>query len=149
MSEKASENSETRSPVVSALEEASGIVRYLAEPCPAGDSVRAAILRSARRLRGWSASRVKAVWYADGRTRVSGDELNDLRRIAQINQEAKARVEYADVAEQLAALAAKLDALLADGLRAAPASAGHEVGDRGGALGRAGAADSPLDHERE
>ncbi len=121
MSEKASENSENRSRVVSALEEASQLVRYLAEPRPAGDSVRAAIQRSARRLRGWSASRVKDVWYADSRISISGDELNELRRLRQAadqqGQEAKARDEYRGVIKLLTRISEQLEALAPDAAR--------------------------------
>lgn len=87
MSEELSENSE-----MSALVEASSLVRSLAEPCPAGDSVKAAIRRSARKLHGWRVSRVKDLWYADPRVSVRGDELNELRaadRAKKREQEAK------------------------------------------------------------
>lgn len=66
---------------VSALQEASSLVRRIAEPVPAGDSVKAAIGRASRRL-NWGFCRVRSLWYADPRTKVSGDELNQLRRVA-------------------------------------------------------------------
>ncbi len=66
---------------MSALVEASSLVRRVAEPCPAGDSVKAAMLRSARKLR-WNYTRVRAFWYADDRVKVTGDELNQLRAAA-------------------------------------------------------------------
>ena len=66
---------------VSALVEAQNLVRKVAEPVPAGDSVKAAIGRASRRLR-WNFNRTKSLWYADPRTKVSGDELNELRNAA-------------------------------------------------------------------
>lgn len=111
MSENASEKSENRSVVMSALVEASSLVRRLAEPRPPGDSVRAAILRSARRLRGLSPSRVKDIWYEDDRVCVSGDELNELRRAAQHEQEAKASAEYVELLGRIAVLTARLDSI--------------------------------------
>lgn len=119
-SENTSENSENRGCVMSALIEAGGIVRKLAEPRPVGDSVKAAIRRSARRLRGWSISRVKDVWYGDKRICISGDELNELRRAARQQEEAKARDEYAELVERLAALTAGVGAIGAHSHRPNP-----------------------------
>lgn len=70
---------------VSALQEASTLVRRIAEPVPAGDSVKAALKRVLRRLPNtpnWTHSRVRSLWYGDRRCKVSGDELNELRRVA-------------------------------------------------------------------
>ena len=66
---------------MSALVEARNLVRQLAEPVPAGDSVKGAISRASRKLR-WNYNRVRSLWYADPRTKVSGDELNELRNAA-------------------------------------------------------------------
>ena len=81
------EASESKMP---ALVEAQALVRRIAEPVPAGDSCKAAIGRAARRLK-WGFSRVRSIWYADPRTKVSGDELNELRNAA--NQSAGAENE--------------------------------------------------------
>ena len=67
--------------VMSASLEAQSLVRRIAEPCPAGDSVKAAIGRAARRLR-LNYARARAFWYADDRIKVTGDELNQLRAVA-------------------------------------------------------------------
>jgi hypothetical protein len=64
-----------------ALMEARLLVRQLAEPVPAGDSVKAAICRASRKLR-WNFSRVRSLWYADPRTKVSADEMTELRQAA-------------------------------------------------------------------
>jgi hypothetical protein len=63
------------------LSEAQSLIRLLAEPRPVGDSVKSAIRRAGRRLRGWSLSRVRAVWYADERAAVRAHELDALRRL--------------------------------------------------------------------
>ena len=67
--------------VMSASLEAQSLVRRIAEPCPAGDSVKAAIGRAARKLR-LNYARCRAFWYADDRIKVTGDELNQLRAVA-------------------------------------------------------------------
>jgi hypothetical protein len=93
---------------MSALVEASSLVRRVAEPCPAGDSVKAAMLRSARKLR-WNYTRVRAFWYADDRVKVTGDELNELRAAAQTTEakdEVLARLE--SVEQMLRALASRM-----------------------------------------
>lgn len=66
---------------MSALVEAQSLLRKVAEPVPAGDSVKAAICRASRRLR-WNFNRTKSLWYGDQRAKVSGDELNQLRDVA-------------------------------------------------------------------
>jgi len=69
---------------VSALVEAQALVRKVAEPVPAGDSVKAAIGRASRRLK-WNFNRTKSLWYADERAKVSGDELTQLRDVAKLS----------------------------------------------------------------
>ena len=86
-------------PVMSALVEAQSLVRRVAAPVPAGDSVKAAIVRASRRLK-WNYNRTKTLWYADERAKVSGDELNQLRAVAKqhtagaANHDLMARLEY-------------------------------------------------------
>jgi len=96
---------------MSALAESQSLIRRVAEPCPAGDSVKAAIGRAARRLR-WSYTRARAFWYADDRIKVSADEINQLRTAAKqqaagtVNHEVLARLEA--VENMLRALASRL-----------------------------------------
>lgn len=75
MSEVPSERSE-----MSSVNEASVLVRCVAEPREVGDSVKAAIVRAARRL-GFSFSRTKDLWYADAR-RIDAAEMDKLRDVA-------------------------------------------------------------------
>jgi hypothetical protein len=103
MSDKSSE-----AKIMSAIAEASHLVRQIAEPCPAGDSVKAAMLRACRRVGSLSFNRVKDIWYADRRVSVSGDELNHLRAIARAKEEAVARDEYQSVIGRIARLEAAL-----------------------------------------
>jgi hypothetical protein len=72
MSENWSENSEIS---MSALVEAKFLIREIAWPYDG----KAALLRAARVLRGWSHNRIKDVYYGDRRIRISGDELSQLR----------------------------------------------------------------------
>jgi hypothetical protein len=75
MSEIRSEFSE-----MSSVTEASALVRHVAEPRQASDSVKAAINRAARCL-GWSHSRTKDIWYGDAR-RIDAAEMDRLREVA-------------------------------------------------------------------
>jgi hypothetical protein len=72
MSAYQSEKSEMSSAV-----EASVLVRRAAEPREVGDSVKAAISRSSKRL-GFSFSRTKDIWYRHAR-RIHADEMDILR----------------------------------------------------------------------
>jgi hypothetical protein len=61
--------------------EASSLVRRLASPAPVGDTTKAAISRAHRTLKTWTWNRVRDVWHADPRIRVSADELDQLRNL--------------------------------------------------------------------
>ena len=75
MSEKASEKSE-----MSSVGEARMLVRRIAEPREVGDSVKAAIVRSAWRL-GFRFGRTKELWYGHAR-RIDAREMDRLRERA-------------------------------------------------------------------
>ena len=62
------------------IEEAQTLVRRCAEPRPAGDKVKAAVIRASRRL-GFSFSRTKDIWYRNAR-RIDATEMDQLRRTA-------------------------------------------------------------------
>jgi hypothetical protein len=66
---------------VSSISEEQALVRRCAEPRPAGDQVKAAILRSSRRL-GFPFNRTKDIWYGDAR-RIDAAEMDRLRRGAE------------------------------------------------------------------
>src|SRR5215470_18089442 len=66
---------------MSSTAEASSLVRQLALPAPAADSTKAAISRAHRVLKTWTWNRVRDVWHADPRIRVSADELDQLRNL--------------------------------------------------------------------
>ncbi len=59
--------------------EARDLVRRVAQGS-AGGSIKETILRVARRLR-WSATRTKAIWYAEAR-RIDAAEMDQLRALA-------------------------------------------------------------------
>jgi hypothetical protein len=87
--------------------EASLLVRAVAEPCPAGDSVKAAISRARRRL-GWSYSRTRAVWYADIRIKLAAYELDELRARAVALRLDRERDRYESLADRIARLESAL-----------------------------------------
>ena len=97
---------------MSSVCEASSLIKQIAEPRPVGDTVKAAIGRSLRRLPlkgSWTWNRVKDIWYADHRVSVSADEMNDLRKAARIETQKAARDEY----QWLVARIEKLEAIIA------------------------------------
>lgn len=98
MSNLVSEKSE-----MSALSEASLLVREAAEPRPVGDSVKAAIRRSAQRL-GFQFSRTRDIWYANAR-RINAEEMDALRVATKRRRDEEvARAEAVIAVERLAAL---------------------------------------------
>jgi hypothetical protein len=65
---------------MSSVSEARALVRRIAEPREVGDSVKAAIVRAARRL-GFRFHRTRDLWYGDAR-RIDADEMDRLRELA-------------------------------------------------------------------
>lgn len=84
--------------------EAQSLIRVLAEPCPAGDSVKAAMLRAWRKLPNWTFNRVIDVWKADPRIAIKADEMDQLRRIAKRREEKAASNELAELRSRLTRL---------------------------------------------
>jgi hypothetical protein len=68
----------------SVLCEASGLVRQIAAPATG----KAALFRAYRKIGTWTYNRVKDVYYADRRIRISADEIDGLRAIARGKTEA-------------------------------------------------------------
>jgi len=119
------ERSENPSPVyASTLEEAQALVRKCAEPRPAGDQVKAAILRASRRL-GLPFTRTKDLWYGDAR-RIDAKEMDGLRD----------RAESAEIANAIAGIEVLRNRMLSSG---SPASreVAAKLDDALRALGRA------------
>ena len=112
-------------PFPSSLEEARFLVRKCAEPCPAGDSVKAAIRRSSQRLQ-LPFTRIRDIWYGDAR-RIDAEEMERLRQVADETElaQAVAGVEFAikkiessgsqESAQVVTALTTALDALKRQG----------------------------------
>ena len=82
MSEKRTENSEFHPECevlfMSAVAEASSLLREIAEPRPIGDTVKAAITRAARRV-GLRAGRVEDIWRQEARA-IRAEEMDAIRR---------------------------------------------------------------------
>jgi len=97
---------------MSALQECSEMMREIASPYSAGDSVKAALRRVYQALPGWSFSRVRDVWYETRSVRISGDELRQVEKAARrAASEKAARNEL----QQINARLARIEALLAVG----------------------------------
>lgn len=90
----------------SEISDAMRILRLAAEPRPAGDSTKAAILRAAKRF-GWSYERTRHMWHGDAR-RVEVGEMDQLRAFEQERDQAAIRAEQRHHLQQLHALRAKL-----------------------------------------
>ena len=102
MSEKSSEK---RPREMSAICEASSLLKEVSGPWSVGDSVKGSINRAARRL-GWSFSRTKDLWYQAPGARVSGDELLKLYELQR-----KFSVQRDEVTQRIEQLEARVLAL--------------------------------------
>jgi hypothetical protein len=102
-SEKFSEFSEKSSEISEAMR----LVRIAAEPRPAGDSIKDAINRAAKKL-GWSCSRTEDVWRGEAR-RIEVPEMDALRLLEQQRDFEADRAEQRRHLRQLAALRTKLE----------------------------------------
>lgn len=106
MSKKCENASESK---MSALCEAQTLVRRLAEPCTAGDSVKAQIGRAARRT-GIGFNRIRSLWYGDERASVSAVEMDVLRRAVGARQN-KVAAGRDELLARVEALEARLSAI--------------------------------------
>ena len=106
MLEKSSKNSGIR--FVSAVAEAAFRLRRIAEPCPVGDRVKAAIDRAARRV-GLPTQRVENLWYGEARL-VKAEEMDAIRRAdeARLTKERSAREQAAELGALFAGVAERL-----------------------------------------
>ena len=88
---------------MTAIVEASILIRQVAEPRPVGDSVKAAIVRASRRL-GFGFSRTKTIWYGEA-FRINAEEMDALRRAtARRKREEVAHAEAVVAIDRLVAL---------------------------------------------
>ncbi|MCK1282251.1 hypothetical protein IVB46_44255 [Bradyrhizobium sp. 61] len=83
-SEKSDRSSEEKMTVgrQSTLTEAAQLLRDIAGERAADESVKAVFRRLSRRLKGWSDSRVRDIWYRDERVSVRASEVEQLRAMA-------------------------------------------------------------------
>ena len=93
---------------VSAVAEAAFRLRRIAEPCPVGDRVKAAIMRAARRS-GLPVSRVEHLWYGEAKL-VRAEEMDAIRRadVARQKQEDSTREQVKSLGSLFAGIAAHL-----------------------------------------
>lgn len=64
------------------LREGSRLLRQIARPVEAGDSVKACQRRVHRLLKSWSFNRVRDLWRPDPRVRIKAREIEQLRALA-------------------------------------------------------------------
>lgn len=149
MSEFLTEDSEksTERGVVfmSAVSEASYLLRRAAEPRPVGDSIKQAITRAARRC-GLAPSRVEDIWRGEARL-VRAEEMDAIRRAAAKSpsaQEAEARDELIELRGRIARLEELLMASDQDFHRPSLAALRDQAGEAGGEMGAPG---RPMDRK--
>jgi hypothetical protein len=104
MSGNSTEKSGKRSEVflMSAVAEASHLLRQLAEPRPVGDTIKAAINRAARRVK-IKVGRVEDIWRQEARA-VRAEEMDAIRRAVM----EEARLEYSRLVNRIASIEATL-----------------------------------------
>ena len=92
--------------IMNTLCEASVLVRQIGAP----ETGEAALLRVTRRLKTWTYNRVKDVYYADTRVRISGDEIDYLRAVARDkkNEELSSESSIVELRKQLKIVATHL-----------------------------------------
>lgn len=113
MSDKRSQISE-KARAMSAVTEAAHLMRHLAEPAVPGESVKAAIMRAARKA-GVPAGLGKRLWYGEAR-RIDADTMDRLRERAALDHAALGGAVNARQAllQRLAAVEAALGISVAD-----------------------------------
>jgi hypothetical protein len=96
--------------LMSAVAEASTLLRSVAEPCPAGDSVKSAINRAAKRVAKfipphwssrWHAGRAEDIWRQEARG-VWAEEMDAIRRAADARLAQEARNEHRTLMARIA-----------------------------------------------
>ncbi|PAY08294.1 hypothetical protein CK489_15305 [Bradyrhizobium sp. UFLA03-84] len=65
------------------LDEAAGLLRQIAGARHADESIKAVLHRLQRKLTGWSAGRIRDVWYRDDRVRLRAEEVEQLRALVE------------------------------------------------------------------
>lgn len=86
------------------LDEASDLLRKLAGNRRADESIKGVLKRVGRELAGWSHSRVRAVWYRDERVHLRASEIQQLRAIAEPNEQLSSGDALAELRNRVARL---------------------------------------------
>jgi hypothetical protein len=119
------------------LREASRLLRQIARPIEAGDSVKACQRRAHRLLKSWSFNRVRDLWRPDPRVRIKAHEIEQLRTLArQTRDDGMA----AAVVRELRDRIERLEKLVAANLPKVDRARDHEVRYRGDQALRSGGA---------
>lgn len=108
MSEKFPKDSDFRSSCevvfMTAVAEASSLLKTIAEPRPIGDTVKAAIRRAAKQA-GLTFGRAEDIWRQEARA-IRAEEMDAIRRAAARPDVEEARAEYQTTQSMLARIAA-------------------------------------------
>lgn len=110
---------------MSSVSEASLLVRRVAEPRDVSDSVKAAIVRAARRL-GFPFSRTRDLWYGHAR-RIDAAEMDRLRDLAAKREAELLRAQILAARNALAATDAEFHRPQIDALECALRNMGTEM----------------------
>ncbi|MGM4967409.1 hypothetical protein AB7714_28205 [Tardiphaga sp. 1201_B9_N1_1] len=126
-----------------ALSEASGLLREIAGPRLAGESIKSVFRRLSDEIEDWAYGRVRAVWYSDPRVRVKSAEVEQLKLIAHRNAAQKVDVNDLDELRATVQRLAKYEALLqridADFFGPEVSATRSQAGQARGFLGKGGA----------
>lgn len=111
----------------SEIAEARNLVRRCAEPRPAGDSVKAAIMRAARRLK-FGVNRTKDLWYGNA-SRIDAYEIDRLRACASSTEIDQAVIGLEVLRQRLVNVPSPVAHQVVDGIDAALRLLGHDPTD--------------------
>jgi len=92
------------------LDEAAGLLRQIAGNRHADESVKGVLHRLQRKLTGWSAGRIRDVWYRDERVRIRAEEVEQLRALVQPAHDAGTDNELTELRNRIARLDRLLEA---------------------------------------
>ena len=94
---------------MSSLVEAQSLIREIGGP----GRTKAALFRASMRLRTWTHNRIRDVYNADRRIKISADELRELQAAARANkiEDAKGDPSILELRAQIAAIADRLQRL--------------------------------------
>ncbi|MCW2112494.1 hypothetical protein QIH87_14180 [Bradyrhizobium elkanii] len=92
------------------LDEAADLLRQIAGTRHADESIKGVLHRLQRKLTGWSAGRIRDVWYRDERVRLRAEEVEQLRALAEPAHATGTENELSELRNRIARLERLLEA---------------------------------------